>query len=515
MSQPTSPPTDRRRAPSGGDSFDAWFERWWPAVWALALGVIAAGAAGQAAGRLLWHDELFTLYGATFDLAELWQALAGGYDLQPPLGYLLTGLSISALGDGLITARLPSLVGFLTGSLAIGVLVRREAGTLAGTIALLVPSVTAAYDYAYEARPYGVVLGVAGLSVLAWQLAGIPKLRAYATVGLALTLGAGVSLHYYAALLVLPLAVGEIARTQATGQRLAGVWAAMAAGLLPLAAFIPLMSAAAAYGELFWTRASPAQLPYTYRYFLLPIVLPAVLWLLALAARAIRVGAIETNGEIKRPATATLVLMVALLLLPLAGLVLGGVVGGYRHRYVIPMVLGFAGLAAMLLAPAREASRVLLVVLSLWLTGRGLSHAAPLLGPPPELLTRHPTLRMALTEPGLPIVVTNDALYTQLNHYGADDLKKRLLVVMPPVDPVAGRFEDSSERAMRALSRWHPIAIAEYDELRAAGRPYYVYGDKHWLLVQIRADGGRAEMLGEGFGHTLVRVTPRPGAAAR
>lgn len=514
MVQRASPTTEPHPAGLRGDGFDAWFGRWWPAVWACVLGLTALGAAGQAAGRLLWHDELFTLYGAGFSLPELWEALATGYDLQPPLGYLLTRLSVTAFGDGLVAARLPSLVGFLVGSLAIGLLVRRDAGTVAGTVAMLVPSVTAAYDYAYEARPYGVVLGAAGLSLLAWQLAGIPRLRLHATIGLAVTLAAGVSLHYYAALLVLPLAVGELVRSSTTRERRPAVWVALVIGLLPLAAYAPLMSAASSYGELFWTRASLAQLPYTYRYFLLPIVLPLVLFLLALAARSVRVGASDADNATPTPAP-TLALLLAMLMLPLAGLLLGSAVGGYRHRYVIPMVLGLAGVAALLIAPARDAARVLVVVLSLWLAGRGATHARPLLGPPPELLARHSALRLALSEPDLPIVVINDALYTQLDHYGTDDLKKRLMIVMPPDEPVVGRFQDSSERAMRALSRWRPIRLVEYDDLSAAGRPYFVYGDKHWLLVQIRSDGAHAEMLGEGFGHTLLRVTPPRGAGSR
>ena len=84
---------------------------------------------------------------------------------------------------------------------------------------------------------------------------------------------------------------------------------------------------------------------------------------------------------------------------------------------------------------------------------------------------------------------------------------------MPPADPVVGRFQDSSERAMRALARWRRIALTEYEELRARRGPFYIYGDKHWLLVQLRHDGARVEMLGESYGHTLLRVTPRAEAA--
>ncbi len=67
-----------------------------------------------------------------------------------------------ALGDGLLATRLPSLVGFGLGCVCLGLFVRRRVGLAGGTVALLVPSVTAGYDYAYEARPYGLLLGASG-----------------------------------------------------------------------------------------------------------------------------------------------------------------------------------------------------------------------------------------------------------------------------------------------------------------------------------------------------------------
>jgi hypothetical protein len=36
---------------------------------------------------------------------------------------------------------------------------------------MLFPLITNAYPYAYEARPYGLLLGFCGLSLLCWQSA--------------------------------------------------------------------------------------------------------------------------------------------------------------------------------------------------------------------------------------------------------------------------------------------------------------------------------------------------------
>lgn len=507
-------PRDSQAAidPVGEDAAPRWegvLERWWPVVWAgVALGV-ALGAAGKAAGRLLWHDELFTLYLAGWPPAVLWDALATGFDLQPPLGYLLTRLCVETFGEGLIATRLPSLLGFVAGSVAAGLFVRREAGTVAGTVALLVPSVTAAYDYAYEARPYGALFGASGLALLAWQAAGPAPRRGRAALALALSLAAAVSLHYYAVLLLLPLAAGEVARSWPTRRLDLVVWLALGAGILPLVAFVPLMHAAAEYGNLFWTRSSLAQIPFTYRYFLIPVVMPLLVFLVAMVALdALDRPRIPPRTP-RQPATPALVMTVTVLALPVAGVMLGAVVGGYRHRYVIATVLGIAAAAGMLVRPSRRTASTLMWVLLAWVLIRSASHAAPLLQPPPLLLGRHTMLQRALDEAGVPVIVTNDALYTQLHHYGSPELRRRLAIVMPPHAPAAGRFQDSSERAMRALSRWRPISIVEYRQLVDRGTPFFVYGDKHWLLIELQRDGALVELEGEGFGHTLLRVTPR------
>ena len=503
-----SPAADDRGGDPPAARWERLLERWWPVLWAGIALAVALGAAGKAAARLLWHDELFTLFGARFPPSALWEALAAGFDLHPPLGYLLTRLSVETLGEGLVTARLPSLTGFLVGSVAIGLFVRREAGTVAGTVALLVPSVTAAYDYAYEARPYGALFGASSLALLAWQAAGSGDRRARAALMLAVSLAAAVSLHYYAALLLLPLVAGEVARSWPTRRANPAVWLALVAGVLPLAAFVPLMGAAAEYGGLFWTRASLAQIPYTYRYFLIPVVLPLLVFLLAMVALAAVSRPRGWTGASREPTKPALVTTLFVLALPVTGVMLGAAVGGYRHRYVIAMVLGVAAAAGMLLRPAPRAASTLMWVLLVWVLARSASHGAALLQPPPELLARHTMLQRALAESGVPVIVTNDALYTQLHHYGSPDLRRRLAIVMPPATPAVGRFQDSSERAMRALAHWRPISLVEYRQLVERDTSFFVYGDKHWLLVELQRDGALVELEGEGFGHTLLRVTP-------
>ena len=485
--------------------------RHWPLVWAGLMGLLLLGAAGKASERLLWHDELFTLYASQLSPSALWEALADGLDLQPPLGYLVTRITTSTLGDGLVAMRVPSLVGFGLGCVCLGLFVKRRVGLAGGTVALLVPSVTAGYDYAYEARPYGMLLGLTGVALLLWQATERPRSRLLAALGLAIALAVAVSLHYYGVLLVAPLAVGESLRIRRGTPGGIPVWLAMAAGCAPLLAYLPLMGAASEYGALFWTRPSFGQVPYTYRYFLYPILLPLFLCVLGVGLYRLLFPN-EPPRSTATPATMPtpeLGVSIVLLLLPVLAVAVGFVVGGYRHRYAIPMVLGLGGVIGLLAGTSRSLRPVtLLAVLVGWLVVRSVGYAIPLWSnSPPDPLARHPMLKVAMHEPAVPILLSNDATYTQLRHYGPPELVRRLAIAMPPHDMAAPRFEDSSERAMRALDRWRPIALEEYDTIKQRAGTFLVYGDARWLILQLIHDGARVELVGEGFGQQLLRVT--------
>jgi 4-amino-4-deoxy-L-arabinose transferase-like glycosyltransferase len=86
-----------------------------------------------------------------------------GADFNPPLFYLIQWDNRALFGEGLIALRLPEIVGFWIFSLCLFRFVSKRAGLLAGWVAMLIPSLSIAYYYAYEVRPHGLVLGFPGL----------------------------------------------------------------------------------------------------------------------------------------------------------------------------------------------------------------------------------------------------------------------------------------------------------------------------------------------------------------
>ena len=95
-------------------------------------------------------------------------------------------------------------------------------------------------------------VGFGAAMLLFWQRAVEKDRRWPRLAGLAFCEGAAVSSHYFAVLLLAPLAIGELVRTLRNRRIDFGVWAAFAAGLSPLIANIPLLQATAVYKKGFW-----------------------------------------------------------------------------------------------------------------------------------------------------------------------------------------------------------------------------------------------------------------------
>ncbi|MBV9609568.1 MAG: glycosyltransferase family 39 protein, partial [Acidobacteria bacterium] len=221
--------------------------------------------------RLLWNDELFTLYISKLPtFSAVWGALSTGAEQTPPLFYVITRAFLSVFGMSSIALRLPETIGYWVMSLCVFFVVARRSGNLHAFVAMLFPLVTSAYFYAYEARPYGLLLGFAGLSLLAWQhLAENDRRRVWLVV-LALSLAASVAVHYYGIFTVVPLAVGELTRSITRRRVDVVVWVAFAFSVLPLAFVLPLIRAGMSHAGVFWSPALWNSIPEFYRSVLSP-----------------------------------------------------------------------------------------------------------------------------------------------------------------------------------------------------------------------------------------------------
>src|SRR5262245_33371124 len=123
-----------------------------------------------AAHKSYWYDELYTLYiSRAATPGEVWRELAAGADLNPPLCHLLTWASLRLFGESPVSVRLPAILGFALMLLCVHRFVARRCGVVYGWLAVLFLLCSRAFNYAYEARPYALVLGFCGLALVCWQ----------------------------------------------------------------------------------------------------------------------------------------------------------------------------------------------------------------------------------------------------------------------------------------------------------------------------------------------------------
>ena len=467
--------------------------------------------------KLMWFDELCTYFIADRpNMAAIWSTLASRTGPMPPSFYLLTRFSQQWLGPSHIAIRFPELVGFLVASLCLFYFIRRRTNTLYGLVGMLAVWITGAYPFAYEARPYALVLGFCGLALVCWQAAAERERRSWALLGLFAACGGAVASHYGAVMLVFPLALGELVRSIARRKMDWPVWLAFCGAGLPLLVFLPLLRASiSSYGQAMWSRPQAGSILECYAKLLSTAGHPLAAILCALAIwRAVRATESFTV-RVRRSGSMPLweiAAAIGLLLLPAVGLLQAILVTNQiTPRYVMPMVMGFGILVAILAYEnLRDDAVGSLLIAALLLAGWGSHVRREYLGIRPEGDQVQAFYRAAAQQPGgLPIVINDGDLYLQLVHYTPVEFSSRLFYL---VDPDAARKysgTDSDDLILLGYGRFVPLNLRRADPFLQSGRPFLLYASpKGWLLPVLRNEGAKIELVSMANGYTLYRIEP-------
>ena len=496
---------------------------WWLAFFSiLYLGITLF----RAATKPLWFDELFTFYVSRLPgLRDVWSALASGFDPNPPLPYLLTRFSHALLGEGEVATRLPAILGFWLMCVCLFWFVRQRTSALDAAAAMSLPLVTMAYGFAHQARGYSLVLGSSALALLCWQSVG-GRRRGLALGGLALSLAAGVSSHYYAALALCAIGLGELCRSVARKRIDVPVWLMMALGLAPLVAYAPLIRSGMSNvlspsmrTQVFFMKPTLGRVPEYYTHLLGP-ALPAAVLSLVVVALALKLGLLEQGIEDRRseegPPLHELVAAGGFLLMPVFLYIAATLVTGYfMDRYTVAGVLGCATLLGFGLHHAagrrQVAGVIVLGCLLVWfVAGQFVPQRLP-----------HEFFREGVLETkdamyprgdDRPIAVANALLYLQMFRYGSPEVVSRIRYVSDPHHAVR-HVDFVAELALRRLREWAPIKVEEYATFLAAHRSFWVYhngmNQVEWLVAQLAADGWRVELHAQDRDLLLFLVTER------
>ena len=205
--------------------------------------------------RPLWNDEIFTLYLSRYDN---WAGLLGwlrmAADQQPPLFYVLTHWSLGLIGDETLAVRVPGMVGVWAAGLGVYLFLRTWLGAAAGVCGVAMLVMSRGMMFAVEGRPYGLVLGVYALLLVAWQRTGEgDRERKWAIGALGLLVMVLGSLHYLAASGLAPLVLVELWRWWKRGRADWAVLGVLALGAVPLAVHLPLLLEVRRFSTTFWS----------------------------------------------------------------------------------------------------------------------------------------------------------------------------------------------------------------------------------------------------------------------
>lgn len=484
-------------------AFDAW--RWWivGAVSFLYLSVTCV----LAQYKLFWNDELFTVYISRLPtVSDIWAILATGVEQLPPTFHVLTRVVVQLFGEQHLTVRLPSILGVGVMGVCLFVIVSRRTSTVYGLIAMLLPLVTQVYSYAYEARPYGLVLAFSAGSLLCWQSAAEGHRRILSLVGLTATLAAALASHYYAVLVFVPLAAGELARSLGRRRLDLPIWLAFCVATIPLWAFLPLIQAGRKLTTTFWAKPRWRDMVGFYQNVLSSAAVPFLAIILILAIYAIVRSSAASERKVTTVAPPPLhevVAAIGYLAIPGIAVVLAKfVTGAFTDRYALPAVIGLALIvpwgAYHLLDRRGTIGAVLAVLLCSWFVVIvGIEPARQLRRDRANPQRVYRFFRMAAPG-GVPVVIASPHTFFQLTYYAPPELASRFVYLADPAAALRYLDTDTPELGIREFRRWTPLRIEDYRAYLLAHPRFLLYADRGpwaWLLPALAAKSVRFQVV--------------------
>jgi hypothetical protein len=384
----------------------------------------------------------------------------------------------------------------------------------------------AAFNYSYESRSYGILYGLAMLSILCWAWAvdpyPLPRRRNFALWGMGLALAAGISTNYFAVLAFMPIAGGELAhtledlrvrywrRSSITGAVRTRIWVALTLAATPLLAFRPLIQRAIAeFSPYAWNRVSLDQVSDSYTEMVETILYPLLaLFVFTVVILALSrfcshcraaiyprwLGRLATHQAESRFLTLPLHETWAVFLLmtyPMLGYLVASIHGGMLSpRFVIPVCFGFAIASTLachrVFGRLRLAGMVLLVSCLIWFAARESVIGYWYMEQKQcfyKVVNRVPPADY----PDEPIVIPDPLMALTFRHYAPPGLARRVVF---PIDFPAVRLyrgDDSPEENLWAgrkiLYRMPILPLAQFQH--GAGKYLILASDHSWLLQDL------------------------------
>jgi len=190
---------------------------------------------------VLWMDEVLSVWASRQPSAKaVYSAIAHGSEFAPPVFPLLLHFLAKGLGGGYRVLRIPEITSvFVTGFCAF-ILIRRYFGLALGALGFCL-LLEGLLPYVLNIRPYDLVTACFAVALVFWNDLEQKK-SWWRYVAIVLFLALGISLHFYAVLLVPCLGGIEIFYSLKRRTFRPGVWIALFFAGASIFAWLPLIS---------------------------------------------------------------------------------------------------------------------------------------------------------------------------------------------------------------------------------------------------------------------------------
>ena len=480
-----------------------------------------------------WYDELLTMkITALPRFRDVWAALCAGLDLNPPFQYVAVRASQAMFGDGPMATRLPVTVAVLIMSICLFGYLRRRVAIPLAFGGMMMPWLSGAYGFAVDARPYGILLGCAGVVLFCWSAAaGGGRRRAPALAGLCAGLAIAFASHCYSLMLLVPVALGEAARLWRTRRPDWVLWAVVAVSAFPTAMY-PVLTGANKTRAL---AASPFHVSFSTAPGAYAELLDQLLWPLLIGI-LLMVLTVDRRTSSAPPAqTGTKPLhevwaLVGFAAIPAVAVLLSAITtGSFNPRYGSPGIIGIACLAVWAVdRTSGQAARHGAILTALFaavfignFTGqlraelsRVKVHAAGLSAPqtPSIWMPGYPAIA-ASAAGDLPIVIASGMHFLEIDHFAEDSVVARtyyLTDVDAALKRTGAAWFDSTYPAMKRMLHLR-ANIEPAGEFLARRQAFLLYSSGYlveWLPQELMAHGWRIRLLARDGVREVAKVEP-------
>ena len=463
----------------------------------------------ESQNKLMWHDELFTYYIAQAPNLSTLIHQTRTVDLNPPLSYLLVRGLFHLLPPNATVIRIPSMAGFVLCMWCVYSFLVRKINTVWGIVGVVLLATGTAYTYAFEARPYGLMLGFVGLAFVGWQRATDDREKSLLGLFLLVLGGLGALLsHVFALFAWMILILAELVRVRMCRRP---DWNVLLALLLPLIAVVTYIPLLRTHAISYYPSAFQPKQFTIIAYYILTLAQPAfsVVYMMIFTMVFVKRRTFKPHGKLPLSTPERVALYGFLAVPAILMLYLMHAHAAFFFRYGIVANFSIAVLVAVFSGWFAQGSRTVA-----WLTALVLILWSPL---PSAIVTYalHPSrLSLSIRKPGtceacgladrlaakLPFVDASGLTYMEMDNREDNGFLSRVYYLTDPSASVQYALANIF-RGMQSLKDAFPIrANVEPCSAFVRQHPTFLVWEpatipKDWLLKKLKADGANLCLL--------------------